>query len=131
VKSGRLLGPVSKPVVDDGDLEGGFVADGELVVPGGHGTVPFEPVDAALDGVALPVVKRAERGRPATPAAPVLAVTDLVGLLRNRATDTASTQVGAVGARAVGIVGPHPVRPCARTTAPILGTLIFSKTGWN
>jgi hypothetical protein len=46
----------------------------------------FEPVDAALDGVALPVVKRAERGRSATPAAPVLAVTDLVGLLRNRAT---------------------------------------------
>jgi hypothetical protein len=44
-----------QPLVDGGDGEGGFVADGEFVVPGGHGAVLFELVDAALDSVPLPV----------------------------------------------------------------------------
>jgi hypothetical protein len=34
-------------------VDGGFVADGELVIPGGDGAVALEPVDAAFDGVAL------------------------------------------------------------------------------
>ena len=36
-------------------MHGGVVADGEFVVAGGEGSVAFELVDAALDGVALPV----------------------------------------------------------------------------
>ena len=42
--------PGQEPVVDDGDVEGGLVADGELVIPCGDGAVAFEPVDAAFDG---------------------------------------------------------------------------------
>jgi len=87
-------------VVDGGELEGGFVADGELVESRSDGAVAFAPVDAALDGVTPPVVDRAELRRPAAPGAPVLAVTDLVGLGRDRAPDAASAQVGAVGAGA-------------------------------
>ena len=34
-------------------MDGGFVADGELVVARGHSAVAFEAVDPALDGVAL------------------------------------------------------------------------------
>lgn len=34
-------------------MDGGFVADGELVVSGGHGTVALEPVDTAFHGVSL------------------------------------------------------------------------------
>jgi hypothetical protein len=36
-------------------VHGGFVAQGELVVAGGERPVLFEQVDAAFDGVALPV----------------------------------------------------------------------------
>jgi hypothetical protein len=73
-------------------VEGGFVADGELVESRSDGAVAFEPVDAALDGVTPPVVDRAELRRPAAPGAPVLAVTDLVGLGRDRAPDAASAR---------------------------------------
>ena len=41
---------MSEPLVDRGDGEGGLVADGELVIAGGHRSVAFEPVDAALHG---------------------------------------------------------------------------------
>ena len=40
-------------MVDGGDGEGGFVAHGEFVVPGGHGAMLFELVDAALHGMTL------------------------------------------------------------------------------
>jgi hypothetical protein len=33
-------------------MDCGFVADGEFVVSGGHGTVAFEPVDPTFHGVA-------------------------------------------------------------------------------
>jgi hypothetical protein len=39
---------VPEPFVDGNDVECGQVAHGELVVPGGHTTVAFEPVDTAL-----------------------------------------------------------------------------------
>jgi peptidoglycan hydrolase-like protein with peptidoglycan-binding domain len=42
-------------------MEGGFVADGELVESRRGGAVAFTPVDAALDGVTPPVVDRAVR----------------------------------------------------------------------
>jgi hypothetical protein len=45
-------------------VDGGFEADGELVITGGHGPVTFEPVDAAFDAVALFVALRVECGRP-------------------------------------------------------------------
>ena len=64
------LGRVAKagqPVVDGGDLDDGFVADGEFVVSGGDGAVAFASVDAALDSVSLLVVDRAEHGRSASP----------------------------------------------------------------
>ena len=39
-----------------------FVADGEFVEAGGEGAVAFEPVDAALDGVAGVVVDGSKAG---------------------------------------------------------------------
>jgi hypothetical protein len=44
-------------LVDGGDGQRGFVADGEFVVSGGHGSVLFELVDAALDGVTQPAFR--------------------------------------------------------------------------
>ena len=55
----------SEPFTDGSDLEGGLVADSELVVPGGDGAVALEPADAAFDGVALLVLLAVEGGRPA------------------------------------------------------------------
>jgi hypothetical protein len=40
---------------DEGDFGSGLVPDREFVVPGGHGAVLLEQVDAALDGVPLGV----------------------------------------------------------------------------
>src|ERR1700733_9160316 len=45
-----------------------FVADGELVVAGGHGPVALEPADAAFDRVALLIAFGVERGRAAARA---------------------------------------------------------------
>jgi len=44
-------------------VDGGFVADGQLVVPGGDGTVAPEPADAAFNGVAGLVQLGVEGGR--------------------------------------------------------------------
>ena len=55
----------SEPFADAGDMEGCFVADGELVVSGSDGAVALEPVDATFDGVALLVFLLVECGRPA------------------------------------------------------------------
>ncbi len=110
-----------QPVVDGGDLDDGFVADGEFVVSGGEGAVAFESVDAALDSVSLLVVHRAEHGRSASPAALVLAMADLVGLERDRAADTASAQVGAVGAGPVCLVGADPGGASSRMSRPDAG----------
>jgi hypothetical protein len=55
----------SEPFADGGDVEGGFVADGELVVPGGDGAVALEPADGALDGVPLLVLLLVEGPGPA------------------------------------------------------------------
>ena len=77
-----------------GDVDGGFVADGELVEAGGDGPVAFEPVDAALDRVPLLVDLTVEGGRPAALAALVLAVADPVRLLRDGAGDLMPAQPG-------------------------------------
>jgi hypothetical protein len=49
-------------------------------------------------------------GGSAPGTAPVLAVANLVRFLGDREADTASPQVGTVGAGAVGLVGKHPVQ---------------------
>jgi hypothetical protein len=87
-----------EPFVDGSDVDGGFVADGQLVIPGGDGPVAFEAVDAAFNGVALLVQLGVEGGWPAARAALVPAVAGLVGFLRDGAPDSAPPQVGAVGA---------------------------------
>jgi hypothetical protein len=51
-----------EPFVDGCDVEGGLVADGELVEPGGDGSMAFESVDAAFDGVTAAVVAGVEGG---------------------------------------------------------------------
>jgi len=107
----------AEPLVDGGDVEGGFVADGELVVSGGDGAVALEPADPAFHGVAGLVQFRVEAGRPATGAALVLAVADLVGFLRDRAGDLRPPQVRAVGPGPVGLVRQHPARPGPRVPA--------------
>ena len=48
-------------MVDRGDGDGGFVADGEFVVSGGHGAVLFELVDAALSHPLVGHLKMAVR----------------------------------------------------------------------
>lgn len=106
------LGPVSKcaqPLVDGGDVEGGFVSGGELVVAGGHGSVVFELVDAAFDGVTLSVEGGVEAGWPAAFGAFGAAVGVLVGFAGDGGLDATAAQVGAVGGRGVGLVGEHPV----------------------
>jgi len=56
-------------------------------------------------------------GGRAAGAAFVLAVADLVGLLRDGAGNLPPSQVGAVGAGPVRLVGQHPARPRARVPA--------------
>jgi hypothetical protein len=46
-------------------VDGGFVADGELVVSGGDGAVALEPVDGAFHGVPLLVLLLVEGAEPA------------------------------------------------------------------
>jgi hypothetical protein len=62
-------------------VEGGLVADGQLVVAGGDGAVALEAGDAAFDGVAGLVAFWVEGWRAAAGPALVLAVADLVGFL--------------------------------------------------
>jgi hypothetical protein len=74
----------SQPLVD-GRYQGGcLVADRELVVPRGHGTVPFEAIDAALYRVPSLVVLRVELRRTAAAGA---------GFLRLRAWSALSGMV--------------------------------------
>jgi hypothetical protein len=74
-------------------VEDGLVAGSEFVVSGGHGAVAFESVDAALDGMTLPVVQGAECRRPPAMPASLGAVSGLVGFDGDRALDAAPAQV--------------------------------------
>ena len=56
-------------MVDAGDVDGGGVADGELVVAGGEPAVVFEVVEAALDGVSVLVLCGVEGWRSAADGA--------------------------------------------------------------
>jgi hypothetical protein len=68
-----------EPIVDDGDVGGGLVADGEFVVSGGESPVVFEFVDTAFDRVPVLVDSRVECGWPAALATTMFAVCGLVG----------------------------------------------------
>jgi hypothetical protein len=107
-----------EPFVDGGDVDGGFVADGELVVAGGDGAVAFEPVYAALHRVPVFVAFWVEGGRPAAGPAPVFAVADLVSFLRDRAPDATPAQVSAVAAGVVGLVSQYPPGPAPGPSRP-------------
>jgi hypothetical protein len=39
----------AEPLADRGDVNGGLVADGELVIPRGHNPVALESADTAFD----------------------------------------------------------------------------------
>src|SRR5689334_22179383 len=99
-----------EPFVDGCDGDGGFVADGEFVVFGGDGSVAFEPVDAAFDGVSLFVDFLVEGWSATSAPAAFLVVADLVCFLRDGAADASLPQVGAISARTVRLVRQHPVR---------------------
>ena len=71
-------------------MDGGFVADGEFVVPGGDCAVAFEPVDAAFHGVALLVDLGVEGGWTAAFGPEPAPVGVLVGLGRDGGLDPAS-----------------------------------------
>jgi hypothetical protein len=77
-------GAGSEPFVDCDDVECGQVTHGEFVVPRGRTTVAFDPVDAALHRVALPVDRSVEGRWSATLRSlltPVGCLVDLVGMV--------------------------------------------------
>ena len=51
-----------EPVVDPGDVDGGLVAHGELVVAGGQGSVVLDVTEAAFHGVTV-FVRHGVEGR--------------------------------------------------------------------
>ena len=104
----------SQPLVDGRDEDGRFVADREFVVARRHGAVPLEAIDPAFDRVLRLVVLGFELGRSAAARAALRAVGRLVGLVRNRAADSASPQIGAVLAGGVRLVGADAVRSGSR-----------------
>ncbi|MFC8064567.1 hypothetical protein [Streptomyces sp. NPDC057293] len=67
------------------DEHGRLVSDGELVVLGGYGAMPLEPVDPALDRMAFAVVDWVEMRRPAAAGTELPTVARLVGLVRDGA----------------------------------------------
>lgn len=114
-------GTGSEPFIDGCDEQGRFVTNGELVVSRGHCSMTLEAIDPALDRVARAVVLAVELRRTPTPGTELLAVADLVLLLRDGAADAASSQVGAVLPGAVCLVGTHFVGPFARTPQALAG----------
>lgn len=73
---------------------GCFVADSELVVPGGHRSVPLEAFDASFDCAALAVVGLVEPRRAATVSAEyALSARTLRGRVRGRLTRGRGTRM--------------------------------------
>lgn len=90
-------------------MECGEVGGGGFVVAGGQATPLLELVDAAFDGVALPVSLAVEGWRAPPEPAPPLAVRGLVRGLRDDCSDSAPSQVAADRPRGVGLVGQDRV----------------------
>jgi len=68
------------PFSPDGDVHGGLVAQGRLVLSGGESAMLSEQVDPAFDRVTLPVDVLVERGRTPAGRAPL----EPVGMLVDR-----------------------------------------------
>lgn len=100
-----------------GELDGRFVADGELVIPGRDAPRLLQKADPTFDLVPALVRLAVETGRAATGRASAEPVSGLVALLRDGVRDLSSAQVGADLAGGVGAVGEHMVRSGARTSA--------------
>jgi hypothetical protein len=115
----------SQPLVNGCDEDGRLVADREFVVARRHGAVSFEAVDPALDRVPSLVVLGVELGRSATARAALLAVGRLVSLIRDGASDSASSQVGAVLAGRVRLVCTDPVGPGSGLSGARVGDTNF------
>lgn len=77
-------------------MDGGLVADGELVEPGGQCPVAFEPVDGALHRMAFAVVGRVEAGRPAVAGAAPEPVAGPVGGFGDRGRDAPPPQMARI-----------------------------------
>ena len=107
-----------EPLVDGRYEDGRLVADRQLVVPRGHGSMPLEAVDAAFHGVPLAVVDRVELRRAATVRAAPFAVADLIGRVRDGATDATPSQIGAVRPRGIRLIRADPPRPGTRAARP-------------
>ena len=113
-----MLSVDAQPLADGGDLHGGAVAGGELVVPRRHRPMLLEAADPALDRMALLVVGGIEsRWSPAESASP-FASGNLVAPLRDGARYAARTQVETVGPGAVRLIGTHTIGPGARAPRP-------------
>lgn len=95
-------------------MEAGEVALGCLVVAGCEAAPRLDLVDAAFDAVAIFVEFGVVEDGPPAPAALLLAVRGLVGLLRDDRLDIPFPQVSAVGAGGVRLVAGDRVGPGAR-----------------
>lgn len=100
-----------------GELDGGFVADGELVVACRDASGLLQQADPAFDPVSLLVHFPVESGRAASVRAPAQAVFGLVTLLRDGVRDLSATQVVAYGTGGVRAVGEDVVGPGTRASA--------------
>ena len=99
------------------NLDGGFVADGELVVPGRDASRLLEEPDSALDFVSAFVRFAVEAGRATARRSAPEPVSGLVTLFRDGVRDPAFTQVGADLTGRVGPVGEYVLRPGPRASA--------------
>lgn len=97
-----------QPEEDGGDGEERMKGFLEFVVAGGDGPVLLEPVDRALDRVALPVGGTVK----------AYAAARLPRLARDDRSDPALTQIGADGLAGVAHVPGHARRPDPRSASP-------------
>ena len=107
-----------------------MVADGQLVVPGGDGSVLLEPGNAALDDVAPPRAHWIDQGWSAAPGTSAGSGLLLVGALRDGVGDLPLAEQPPTGAVAVAPIGGQMGRALARPPQPAgARTRIASSSG--
>jgi hypothetical protein len=112
------VGSGPQPDEDIGNTDGGLVADGELVEPGGHRAELLAAVHQPLHLVALPVALAVKGRWPATPGTSPGPVGLLIIPLRDGVADAAGAQGRPVGPTGIGLVADEMGHPRARPTAP-------------
>src|SRR5690242_4697196 len=100
-----------------GELDGGFIADGRFVVARRDAPGLLQQADPVLDLVSGLVFLAVEDGRTASGRTPAEAVSHLVPLLRDGVRDVPPSQVFADLAGGVGPVSEHVNGPGPRTAA--------------